>query len=91
MVIPTKQCAETIGGVLRETVEPLRRAGLVDQVVVIDAASSDGTAAVASACGAEVLQQDALAPEHGPALGKGDAMWRRWRATDGETGLLPGR
>ncbi|HET9102161.1 MAG TPA: glucosyl-3-phosphoglycerate synthase [Solirubrobacteraceae bacterium] len=84
VIIPTKQCAETIGGVLTETVAPLQQAGLVDQVVVIDAGSPDGTAAVAAACGAEVLQQDALAPEHGPALGKGDAMWRALAATDGE-------
>ena len=34
--------------------------------------------------GARVLQQDDLLPEHGPALGKGDAMWRALHATDGD-------
>jgi glucosyl-3-phosphoglycerate synthase len=84
VIIPTKQCAATIAGVLNDTVGPLTRAGLVDDVVVIDAASTDGTGAVARSCGAWVLQQDEQLPEHGPALGKGDAMWRALHATDGE-------
>jgi glucosyl-3-phosphoglycerate synthase len=84
VIIPTKQCATTIGGVLRDTVGPLVRAGAVDDVVVIDAASADGTEAVARTCGARVLQQDELLPEYGAALGKGDAMWRALHATDGD-------
>jgi glycosyltransferase involved in cell wall biosynthesis len=84
VIVPTKQCAATIGGVLRDTVGPLVRAGVVDDVVVIDAASADGTAAVARACGSGVLQEDDLLTEHGRALGKGDAMWRGLHATDGE-------
>ncbi|MGZ6609278.1 MAG: glycosyltransferase family 2 protein, partial [Solirubrobacteraceae bacterium] len=75
VIVPTKQCAATIGGVLRKTLGPLVDAGVVDDVVVIDAASADGTEAVARSCGARVLQQDEQLPEHGPALGKGDAMW----------------
>jgi glucosyl-3-phosphoglycerate synthase len=31
-----------------------------------------------------VLQQDEQLPEYGPALGKGDAMWRALRATDAD-------
>ncbi|HEV7773758.1 MAG TPA: hypothetical protein VGO48_10780 [Conexibacter sp.] len=31
-----------------------------------------------------MLQQDELLPEHGPALGKGDAMWRALHATGGD-------
>jgi glucosyl-3-phosphoglycerate synthase len=84
VIIPTKQCAATIGGVLRDTVGPLVRAGVVDDVVVIDAASADGTEAVALSHGAQVLQQDELLPEYGPALGKGDAMWRALHATDAD-------
>ena len=91
VIIPTKQCAPTIAGVLRDTVGPLVRAGVVDEVVVIDAASTDGTEAVARSCGAKVLQQDELLPEYGPALGKGDAMWRALAATGGDiVGFLDG-
>jgi glucosyl-3-phosphoglycerate synthase len=84
VIVPTKQCAATIGGVLRRTVGPLIGAGVVDDVVVIDAASADGTEAVARSCGARVLRQDEQLPEYGPALGKGDAMWRALHSTDGE-------
>ena len=84
VIIPTKQCAATIGGVLRDTVGPLAGAGVVDAVVVIDAASADGTEAVARSYGAQVLQQDELLPAYGPALGKGDAMWRALHASDGQ-------
>ena len=84
VIIPTKTCADTIGAVVTETVAPLRRAGLVDHVVVIDAGSADGTASTAARAGAEILQQDAIQTGHGPALGKGDAMWRALTATRGD-------
>ena len=84
VVIPTKECVQTIGGVLKETVRPIAEAGLIDELVVVDGCSADGTAAVARAAGARVLQQDELLTEYGPALGKGDAMWRAVHATAGE-------
>jgi glycosyltransferase involved in cell wall biosynthesis len=94
VVIPTKECATTIGAVLSETVAPLATLGLVDELMVVDAGSADGTEQVAAAGGAHVIQQDELLPEHGRALGKGDAMWRAVAATcsdvvcflDGDTG-----
>lgn len=84
VIIPTKECAATIGDVVGRTVVPLERLGLVDEVVVVDAGSADGTAARAVAAGARVLQQDALRPELGAARGKGDAMWRALQVTDGD-------
>ena len=94
VVIPTKECADTVRGVIAATVEPLREAGVVDDVLVVDAASADGTARIAREAGARVIDQDELLPDHGPALGKGDAMWRALHATstdivcflDGDTG-----
>ena len=84
VVIPARECAATVAGVIETTVGPAYDAGLVDQVVVVDAASADGTADRAAAAGATVMQQNELEPELGPALGKGDAMWRALAATDGE-------
>ncbi len=84
VVIPARECAATVAGVIETTVGPAYDAGLIDQLVVIDAASLDGTADRAAAAGATVMQQDALALEFGPALGKGDAMWRALAATEGE-------
>ena len=76
VVIPTKECASTLAGVLTSTVGPLRDAGLVDEVLVVDAHSADGTAEIGRTAGATVIDQDDVLREYGPALGKGDAMWR---------------
>jgi glucosyl-3-phosphoglycerate synthase len=94
VVIPTKECADTLGDVVAHTVEPLREAGVVDDVLVVDAASADGTAQIAREAGVRVIEQDEVLADHGPALGKGDAMWRALHATstdivcflDGDTG-----
>ena len=84
VIVPTRDCAETIDRVVRDTVGSAVSHGLVDEVVVVDAGSGDGTASRAAAAGAQVLQQDELRPDLGPALGKGDAMWRALQVTDGD-------
>ncbi len=73
--VPTREEAATIAGVVGPLVA-LRDAGVVDQVVVVDADSADGTGAIAARLGADVYGQAELAPDYGPVLGKGDAMWR---------------
>ncbi len=83
LVLPTREVAATIGPVL-DAIAPLERAGLVDEVLVVDAASRDGTAAIAARHGARVADESALLPDFGPALGKGDAMWRGLAATRGD-------
>jgi glycosyltransferase involved in cell wall biosynthesis len=83
LVLPAREVAKTIGGVL-DAVAPLREAGLIDELLVVDAASGDGTAAVAAARGAPVADESSLLAAFGPALGKGDAMWRGLAATSGE-------
>ena len=80
--LPARNEARTIGPILQQLM-PLREAGVVDQIVVLDR-SSDGTADIARALGAEVHDQDALTPEVGPVLGKGDAMWRALPILTGE-------
>ncbi|MBX5440944.1 MAG: glucosyl-3-phosphoglycerate synthase [Solirubrobacteraceae bacterium] len=83
VILPAKECADTLPPLLDHLAQ-LCAAGLVDEVLVVDAASQDGTAEVAARHGARVAQEDALLPEYGPALGKGDAMWRGLSATSGE-------
>jgi glucosyl-3-phosphoglycerate synthase len=72
--LPARDEERTIGAILEQLL-PLRDAGVVDQLVVVDN-STDGTPGIARRLGAEVYDQEQLAPEHGPVLGKGDAMWR---------------
>jgi glucosyl-3-phosphoglycerate synthase len=83
VVLPARECADTVAALV-EPILALQRAGVVDEVVVLDAASSDGTAEVARRAGARVVQEAELDPELGPVLGKGDAMWRSLGAVDGE-------
>jgi glucosyl-3-phosphoglycerate synthase len=81
VVLPAREVAGTIGAI----VERLRGLdSLVDQVVVVDAASADGSAEVARRAGAEVYQEAELLPEFGQTLGKGDAMWRALSVARGE-------
>jgi glucosyl-3-phosphoglycerate synthase len=81
--LPARECAGTVGEIVGALVE-LRDAGAIDEIVVVDAASADGTAAVAARAGALVWQEAELMPSHGPVLGKGDAMWRALSALEGE-------
>jgi glucosyl-3-phosphoglycerate synthase len=66
VIIPVRECAATIAGILEETVGPARAHGLVDELVVVDAASGDGSVRVAQAAGARVIQQADVATELGP-------------------------
>jgi glucosyl-3-phosphoglycerate synthase len=73
--LPAKECAGTVGAIVGELAK-LREKGAIDEVVVVDAASADGTAEVAERAGATVWQEAELMPRFGPVEGKGDAMWR---------------
>ncbi len=81
VVLPTREVADTIGPIVERL---LSLDGLVDQVLVVDAASQDGTADIAASLGADVRQESQLLPEFGQVLGKGDAMWRALDAAEGE-------
>lgn len=83
VVLPAREVADTIGPILVQ-LAPLRDAGLLDELLVIDAASRDGTADVAAQAGATVVQESEVLPEHGPARGKGDALWRALHVTRGD-------
>jgi glucosyl-3-phosphoglycerate synthase len=80
--LPARNESRTIGPILERLV-PLRELGAVDQIVVVDH-STDGTGDIARRLGAEVHDQDALYPEFGAVLGKGDAMWRALRVLTGD-------
>ncbi|HEX4837736.1 MAG TPA: glucosyl-3-phosphoglycerate synthase [Solirubrobacteraceae bacterium] len=81
--LPARECAVTVGEIL-SVLERLREAGAIDELLVVDAASRDGTAGVAEREGASVVQERELMPATGPVLGKGDAMWRALSVLKGE-------
>jgi glucosyl-3-phosphoglycerate synthase len=81
--LPARECAETVGEIVTVLGE-LRELGVIDEIVVVDAGSADGTAEVAERAGAVVRQEAELMPSFGPVLGKGDAMWRALSGLEGE-------
>jgi glucosyl-3-phosphoglycerate synthase len=83
VVLPCREVSRTIGPIAAE-IAGLRDAGLVDQAIAVDAASRDGTAESARAEGLDVHQEDELMPQFGPALGKGDALWRSLSVATGD-------
>lgn len=83
VVIPVKDAAPTVGRVAASCVR-LREAGAVSEVVVVDAASADGSAGFAEEAGATVVQESDLLPQFGDVEGKGDALWRTLSIVDSE-------
>ena len=81
--LPAREVAATIGPIL-DALLALRGDGVLDQVVVVDAGSGDGTAEIAERAGAEVHQEADLMPAFGPARGKGDALWRALSVLEGD-------
>jgi glucosyl-3-phosphoglycerate synthase len=76
LIFPARNVAGTIGPILSVVADLRDRTTLLDQVIVVDADSPDGTADIARAHGAEVYSENELMRDLGPAQGKGDAMWR---------------
>ncbi len=81
VVLPTREVGDTIGRIVSQL---QNLDGLIDQILVIDAASKDRTVEIAASLGAEVHQESELVREFGQALGKGDAMWRALAVARGE-------
>ncbi|MGB8651143.1 MAG: glucosyl-3-phosphoglycerate synthase [Mycobacteriales bacterium] len=74
VVVPALNEAATVAGVVSPLVQDLQPAGLVDEVLVVDGGSTDGTADLAAAAGARVLALPASAAGH-HLRGKGGALW----------------
>ncbi|MGI5339452.1 glucosyl-3-phosphoglycerate synthase [Streptomyces sp. CA-181903] len=57
---------------------------LVDELVVLDSGSTDGTARVAAAAGARVVHRDDVLPGLPTVPGKGEVLWRSLLVTSGD-------
>jgi glucosyl-3-phosphoglycerate synthase len=76
VVIPARNEEATVGTIAATIRSALIQAvPLVDEVIVVDSRSADGTAAAARAAGAIVVSQDDVTRDLPPMHGKGDAMW----------------
>ncbi|MGW5369153.1 glucosyl-3-phosphoglycerate synthase [Streptomyces sp. NPDC004009] len=85
VVLPALNEEETVGGIVAAVRRDLmRRAPLVDELVVVDSGSTDRTAQAAAAAGARVVHRDALLPRIPAVPGKGEVLWRSLLATSGD-------
>ncbi|MGN6474361.1 MAG: glucosyl-3-phosphoglycerate synthase [Mycobacteriales bacterium] len=75
VILPARNEAETVGDIVRDVILSLGDE-LVDEVLVVDSASSDDTAEIAADAGAGVVV--AKVP------GKGEAMWQGVAATEAD-------
>ena len=83
--LPARDEEATIGAIVEEIRGRLGGPdGLVDEIVVVDDGSLDGTGAVARAAGARVVAEREILPEAGPGSGKGNALWKSLHECTGD-------
>lgn len=83
VIVPAVDEVDGIGPTV-EAAARVRDQGIVDEVVVVDGGSTDGTPERAAAAGAKVLHAAEVHPELGAVLGKGDSLWRALSRTDAD-------
>lgn len=85
VVIPARDEEPTVGSIAGLIHQRLvREVPLVDELVVVDSCSTDGTARVAAAAGARVVYQDGVLGHLPTMRGKGEALWKGLAATSGD-------
>jgi len=85
VVLPARNEETTVGVLVQDLVDRwVEDVPLVDELLVIDSNSTDATAEVARAAGAEVVAAADVLPSHGDRPGKGEALWKSLAATTGD-------
>jgi glucosyl-3-phosphoglycerate synthase len=85
LVLPTLNEEETIGPIVRRAMrEMVGRVPLLDEVLVIDSASTDRTREIAESEGARVVQHPDVLARYGSFTGKGEALWKSLYETSGD-------
>ncbi|HET9769527.1 MAG TPA: glucosyl-3-phosphoglycerate synthase [Acidimicrobiia bacterium] len=84
LCIPARDEAATIGRIVEiARTRLMETVPLLDELLVVDDHSTDGTAEVATAAGAKVVHSADVLPAAGPGTGKGDAIWKSLAASSG--------
>src|SRR5215207_10462098 len=85
VVLPARDEAAPVGSLVADLrAHWMHRVPLVDELLVVDSDSTDATAAVARAAGADVVATTEVLSEHGTRPGKGEALWKSLAATTGD-------
>jgi len=85
VVLPALNEQETVGAIVRKIRTRLvERHGLVDELIVMDSGSTDGTYDAAVEAGAKVVRREEVLSDFEPLPGKGEVLWRSLAATTGD-------
>ncbi|MGY1719862.1 glucosyl-3-phosphoglycerate synthase [Blastococcus sp. SYSU DS0552] len=85
VVLPARNEEATVGRLVADLhAHWVRGVPLVDELVVVDSDSTDATADVARAAGADVVATTDVLPAMGTRRGKGEALWKSLAATTGD-------
>jgi glucosyl-3-phosphoglycerate synthase len=85
VVLPARNEEATVGSLVADLrAQWMQRVPLVDELLVVDSDSTDATAALARAAGADVVASSDVLPAHGSRPGKGEALWKSLAATTGD-------
>ena len=83
--IPCRDEAATVGSLVSMIRNQLmRKAPLVDELIVLDDRSTDDTASVAASAGATVVPIESVHAVYGEGHGKGNALWASLTASSGD-------
>jgi len=84
VVIPARDEAATVAAVVGQISTALLAVGLVDELIVLDSDSTDDTAAIARAAGAEVFAARDIETGTAASPGKGEALWKSLFVSTGD-------
>jgi len=83
--LPARDEEATVGAIVTMIREELvERVPLVDEIVVVDDGSVDGTAGVAQRAGARVYSAESVLPALPVGSGKGNALWKSLFVSEGD-------
>ena len=83
--LPALNEEESVGYVLRTIKNALmERVPLLDEIVLIDSDSTDGTREIARGLGIPVHIHQKILPQYGARPGKGEALWKSLYCTNGD-------
>jgi glycosyltransferase involved in cell wall biosynthesis len=83
VILPSLNEARTVGNVIK-TAQEVKNAGLVDEILLVDSASNDGTMDIAKSLGIPTFLHSEIKPELGSHCGKGEAMFKSAFITDAD-------
>ncbi|SDF73702.1 glucosyl-3-phosphoglycerate synthase [Sporolituus thermophilus] len=83
VILPSLNEEKTVGNVIKTALE-VKALGIIDDVILIDSASTDATVEIGRSFGIPVFQHAEIAPELGAYAGKGEAMFKSAFVTEAD-------